>query len=580
MKKKKLIGQVLLEEGYVNEKQLDEALELQKKEGIRLGEALLKLKYIDNDIFSSILAKQLSLEKIDLNKTDPDKEAVKLLDQKFMRKHNLVPLSVKGSVFTVVMSDPLDVFAIDEITKKTGLNVESVVSTKAQISRTLDKEFGQVKAVDEMLKGMEEGEPEPKEKPDDIELGEISEVEGEDLTAVQQMAGKAPIVKLVNSIILEGINQRSSDIHIEPQEDKVRVRYRIDGVMQEGSLLPQGTKLAVISRIKIMAGLDIAERRIPQDGRISVKVKERNVDMRCSSLPTVYGEKIVLRIIDPEAVIVELDKLGMLPGTLDGFRKLIKNPHGVILVTGPTGCGKTSTLYAAIREINSENDNIITIEDPVEYPIKGINQVQINPKAGLTFAVGLRSFLRQDPDKIMVGEIRDLETAEISVHAALTGHLVLSTLHTNDACGVVVRLVNMGIEPFLVSSSVVGAIAQRLVRKICLECKQEISPPKEIIGKFNISGKKDVKFYAGKGCLTCRNTGYQGRIGIFEIFNINEPVRQAILLNKSSDEIRKVALDTKALTSLREDGFLKASQGITTIEEVLGVTQEGEYEVG
>jgi len=569
MRKKKLLGQILLEKGHITSEQLEEAIQLQKKEGIRLGEALLKLDYISQNVFSHTLSEQLGLRDVDLNKIKPDVEALNLVDRGFMREHTLIPLEITDNTLTIVMADPLNVFAIDEISKETEMNVESAVSSQAQIERAIDEQFGVVRAVDEMVKDMGRGDW----------LEDEDKLTEKDLTDVEKMAEEAPIVKLVNSIILEGIEQRASDIHIEPEREGTKVRYRIDGVLQERSVLPEGTKLAVISRIKIMGSLDIAERRIPQDGRVSVKVEGRDVDMRCSVIPTIYGEKIVLRIQDPEAVIVDLDKVGMYPETLERFRRLIKSPHGVFLLTGPTGCGKTSTLYAALREINSTEDNIMTIEDPVEYPIKGINQVQINPKAGLTFATGLRSFLRQDPDKIMVGEIRDLETAEIAVHAALTGHLVFSTLHTNDASGVVVRLTNMGIEPFLVCSSVLGAIAQRLVRTICPECKTEFSPPKEVLEKFNID-EKDTKFYKGKGCLNCRGTGYQGRTAIFEIFVLNEAVRRAIIEGKSADDIRKIAEDSKALTPLRDDGFKKAAEGITTLEEILRVTQEEEYAMG
>ncbi len=571
MEKKKLVGEVLLDKKYITKEQLNKAVEVQKKEGRKLGEVLINLGFVNQDKFAEALAEQLGLKKLNLKRIEPDNAAVELMGEEFARKYSIAPVEVKDDIFIIAMADPLNVYAIDEISTNVGLNVESVVSNKDEIDKFLDRCYGENKSVKDILEDINIDGSE--------EISNLEEEEDEDLAFVQEMAEKAPIIKLVNSIILGAIGDRASDIHIEPEHKRVRLRYRIDGVLIEKGVLPEGTKLAVISRIKIMAGLDIAERRIPQDGRISVKIKGRNVDLRCSVLPTIYGEKIVLRVMDPNAVISELSELGMLPETLKKFVDFIESPHGMILVTGPTGCGKSSTLYAALRRINTAEDNIVTIEDPVESPIKGLNQVQINPKAGLTFASGLRSFMRQDPDIMMVGEIRDLETAEIAINAALTGHLVFSTLHANDASSVVVRLTNMGVEPFLVSSSVIGAVAQRLVRKICEECKEEIKPNEAMIKKFeNLVNQheEEAKFYHGKGCVECGGTGYKGRTGVFELFVLNMPVREAIITNKSSEQIRRIALDTGALDELIKDGFQKALKGITTLDEVLRVAQEAQ----
>jgi type II secretory ATPase GspE/PulE/Tfp pilus assembly ATPase PilB-like protein len=377
---------------------------------------------------------------------------------------------------------------------------------------------------------------------------------------------------------MQAIKDRASDIHIEPERDKLRTRYRIDGILYEVSSPPKRLQLAIVSRIKIMAGMDIAEKRIPQDGRIRLRARNKDIDLRVATLPTMFGEKVVLRILERAVTIVDLDKLGLLPDTRKRYEEIISRPYGIVLSTGPTGCGKSSTLYASLNKIKSTKTNIITIEDPVEYQISLVNQVQINPKAGLTFASGLRSFLRQDPDIIMVGEIRDLETAEIAIHASLTGHLVLSTLHTNDAPTAFTRLVDMGVEPFLASSAVAAVMAQRLVRTICPKCKEEYRPPKEVLEELGLSNEKGLKFYRGKGCRNCKNTGYFGRTGIFELLIPNEKIKDMVVKKTPSTELRKEAVRA-GMVSLREDGVSKIKKGITSVEEVLRVTQEEEFKI-
>ncbi len=576
--KRKLLGQILLEEGVINKKQLEQAAQEQKRTGNRIGSIFVKSGFVSEEKISESLAKQLNLSFVKLSKIEEiPQEVINKVSEDFARNHKLIPIGKKRNTLIISMSDPLNVFAIDELERKTELRIESVVSTSKEIEECINRYYGKLDVLSEAVKDVEEGQAAgvTEEVSKDVELEEAEE--DEDVATMERMAQRAPIVNLVNTIIKEAVKERASDIHIEPERDRVRTRYRVDGILHESGSLSKGTELAVVSRIKIMSGLDIAEKRVPQDGRIRAKVENRSVDMRVSSLPTLHGEKIVMRIMDPEAVIVELKQLGMSDYQKGKFETLIKHPHGIVLVTGPTGCGKSSTLYAALNYLNSAEKNIVTIEDPVEFPIRGINQVQINPKAGLTFAGGLRAFLRQDPNIIMVGEIRDLETAEIAIHAALTGHLVFSTLHTNDAPSAIARFIDMGVEPFLVSSSLVGVAAQRLVRVICENCKEKHAPSKSALEGFRLSQKGDVMFYHGKGCLSCRGTGFVGRTGMFELMMINEEIRRLILSNVPSSQVRKAAIES-GMKSLREDGMEKVLEGVTTLEEVLRVTQEEEYE--
>ncbi|MCM8779009.1 MAG: Flp pilus assembly complex ATPase component TadA [Candidatus Omnitrophica bacterium] len=565
---KRLLGEILLEKGYISRENLATALAEQKKTGARLGQILLKLGFVTEKQLATCISQQLNLPLVDLDTEPIDKKALSALKEDFCIKHKLIPLNLENGVLKVAMADPLDVNAIDELAKQTGYKIETVVSYERQIVQAIDKYYGHYSPVDKIISELEQ---KAELKAEEVELEE----ERKDITSIEEAAQQAPIVNLVNTVLATGIKLHSSDIHIEPQADFVRVRYRVDGILQEGAKLPKETELPVISRIKIMSKLDIAERRIPQDGRIKVKIGHEEVDMRVATLPVLYGEKVVMRIIDTSRVYVDLAKIGFQAETLARYEKLISRPHGIILVTGPTGCGKTSTLYASLNKINSPEKNIVTIEDPIEFPLPGINQVQINPKAGLTFASGLRAFLRQDPNIIMVGEIRDRETAEIAVHAALTGHLVFSTLHTNDAPGALTRLIDMGMEPFLVSSSVIGVLAQRLVRLICPECKEEYKPPVSLLEQLGMGKSNDLKFFRGKGCLTCRQTGYLGRTGIFELLVMNEEMAELVVAKSPSRDIRKVALKN-GMESLRDDGIRKSRAGLTTLEEVLRVTQEEE----
>ncbi|MCM8783320.1 MAG: type IV-A pilus assembly ATPase PilB [Candidatus Omnitrophica bacterium] len=569
---KKLLGEILLEKGFLSREQLQTALEEQKKSGARLGQILLKSGFITEKQLAISLAQQLNLPLVDLDNEKIDKEAISAVKEDFCLKYKLIPLKLENGVLKIVMADPFDINAIDELAKQTGYRIETLVSYERQIIQAIDKYYGHYSPVDKIISDLEQ---KAEFKAEEVELEE----EKKDVTAIEEAAQQAPIVNLVNTVLATGIKLHSSDIHIEPHEKHVRVRYRVDGVLQEGAKLPKETELPVVSRIKIMSKLDIAERRIPQDGRIKVRIGSDEVDMRVATLPTLHGEKVVMRIIDTSRVYVDLTKLGFQPETWEKYEKLISRPHGIILVTGPTGCGKTSTLYASLNKINSIEKNIITIEDPIEFPLPGVNQVQINPKAGLTFASGLRAFLRQDPNIIMVGEIRDKETAEIAVHAALTGHLVFSTLHTNDAPGALTRLIDMGVEPFLVSSSVIGVLAQRLVRMICPDCKEEYKPPASLFEQLGIKKEGDLKFFRGKGCLSCRQTGYLGRTGIFELLLMHEEIAELVVAKATSRDIRRVAIK-QGMETLRDDGIRKAISGITTLEEVLRVTQEEEVVIG
>jgi len=567
---KKLLGEILVEKKFISKEHLALAISEQKKSGVRLGQVLLKLGFITEKQLALALSQQLNIPLIDLDTEPVDKEALELVKEDVVLKYKIIPLKVENNTLKVAMADPLDVYAIDELGKQTGCKIETVISYERQIVQAIDKYYGHYDAVSKIISDITQQT--------ELETQEVKfEEEKQDITAIAEAAQQAPIVNLVNTVIATGVKLHVSDIHIEPQLDHVRVRYRVDGILQEGSKLPKETELAIVSRIKIMSRLDIAERRIPQDGRIRVKIGSDDIDMRVATLPTLHGEKVVMRIMDMSHVYVDLAKLGFQPTTLKRLEGLITRPHGIILVTGPTGCGKTSTLYASLNKINSVEKNIITIEDPIEFPLKGVNQVQINPKAGLTFASGLRAFLRQDPNIIMVGEIRDLETSEIAVHAALTGHLVFSTLHTNDAPGALTRLVDMGVEPFLVSSSVLAVIAQRLVRLICQDCKEQYQPSSALLKELGISLEKgaDAKFYRGKGCLSCRQTGYSGRMAIFELMTVNEEMAELIIAKASVRDIRRAAVKA-GMQSLREDGFKKAFDGFTTAEEILRVTQEEE----
>lgn len=586
------LGELLVAANLITPEQLQQALELQKRERGRLGSILTKLGFVSEEKIVSFLSKQYGVPAINLAEYNIDPNIIKLIPRELVQKHMIIPVTRVGPTLTIAMADPTNVFAIDDVKFITGYNVEVVVASESAIIEAITKYYGgYIAPVEHPREPVQRVSSQKQEAPSEITLEGIQE-ELRDMdkiveSAIQVVEGGeeaiesetiedigAPIVKLANSILLNAINQRASDIHIEPYETTLRVRYRVDGVMYTVQTLPTKIKNAITSRLKIMSKLDIAERRLPQDGRIKLKLgKGREIDFRVSTLPCLFGEKVVLRILDKSNLQIDLTKLGFEQKQLDDFMDAISKPYGMILVTGPTGSGKTTTLYSALNHLNKTDVNIMTAEDPVEYNFMGINQVQIKEEIGLTFAAALRSFLRQDPDIIMVGEIRDFETAEIAVKAALTGHLVLSTLHTNDAPSTITRLLNMGVEPFLVSSSVILILAQRLCRKICPNCKTEEHVPPQALVKLGFSEEEaqTIKVFKGKGCPACNNKGYKGRIALYEVMPIKDEIKDLILEGASAGELKKAAIKL-GMKTLRMSGLTKIKEGITTIEEVLRVT--------
>ncbi len=559
-KQKRSLGDSLVEEGILTPEQLKKAKAEEKRSGLRLRKVLVKLGFMSEEDLVFFLSNKLGLPRIELSGYLVDSKTIELIPENLARKHELVPLFKIGNRITCAMVDPWNVFALDEVRMKTGMIVEPAVATETEVKKALDEHYGAKGTMEDVIKAIDE-------KNLDIKEGEI------DLKKLEGVAEEPVVVKLVNLIVMKAVREGASDIHIEPEEDVLKTRFRVDGVLHEVSSPPKHLQSAIISRIKIMASLDIAERRAPQDGRFTLKMEGKEIDIRVSCMPTIYGENIVMRLLDVSSALLSLKDTGFSKEVLEKYQKLIFHPHGMILVTGPTGCGKTTTLYVSLDKINNVEKNIITIEDPVEYKLSGIRQMQVNPKVDLTFANGLRSMLRQDPDVIMVGEIRDFETSEIAVHSALTGHLVFSTLHTNDAAGALTRMIDMGVEPFLVSSSVIGVLAQRLVRTICKSCKEEYAPTKEELRDIGLLDESGTKFYRGKGCPKCMNTGYKGRIGIFELMIMDEAIRKLTIAKAPHDEIKKQAVSSGMVT-LKQDGIQKVKSGVTTVEEMLRATQE------
>jgi type IV pilus assembly protein PilB len=565
------LGEMLLKAGLITPAQLQQALEAQKKTGNKLGYNLVKLGFVTEEDITQLLSDQYGVPSINLRHFEIDESVIKLIPAEVAQKYLVIPVNRTGATLTIAMADPTNVFAMDDIKFMTGYNVEPVVASEVAIREALDKYYGSSHAL-ELKKVMDEmAEME-------TEALELMEEEEElDVHKLEAATEEAPVVRLVNIILTDSIKKNASDIHIEPYEKDFRVRYRIDGVLYEIMHPPLKLKDAVISRIKIMAKLDISEKRLPQDGRIKIKMKvqgkTKEMDYRVSVLPTLFGEKIVLRLLDKENLVLDMTKLGFEPESLLKFERAILKPYGMVLVTGPTGSGKTNTLYSSISRINTPETNILTAEDPVEFNLHGINQVQMKEQIGLNFATALRAFLRQDPNIILVGEIRDFETAEIAVKAALTGHLVLSTLHTNDAPSTINRLMNMGIEPFLVATSVNLICAQRLVRRICKECKEEIHmPPQALVDiGFPIDEAPRVKLFKGRGCAACNNTGYRGRVGLFEVMELSDEIRELILSGASAMELRRKAIE-EGMISLRASGLRKLREGVTTVEEVVRET--------
>jgi len=554
------ISQKLIDARLIDAAALARAQQQQKNTGGTLTGNLVKIGAITEDGLVDFLSRLYGVGSIDLRNYEPDPSLIKLIPGDVAIKFMTLPVSRSGRKLVVAMANPANIFAIDDIKFITGYEVEARVASDAQLKRAIDRAYDSAGTMADVMKGMEE---------DLAVVEEDDSAEEAGLSAAEE----APIVKLVNSLIADAVRKGASDIHVEPYEKSMRVRFRIDGVMQEMMAPPFKFKSAILSRLKIMAELDIAERRVPQDGRIKIKVLNRTIDLRVSSLPTIFGEKIVMRILDKGNLNIDLEKLGFEPQSMKELVGAISNPYGMVLVTGPTGSGKTTTLYSALSRINTPEVNVMTAEDPVEYNLDGINQVLVHEDIGLTFSAALKAFLRQDPNIIMVGEIRDLDTGSIAVKAALTGHLVLSTLHTNDAPSAIGRLIDMGIEPFLVASSVNLVLAQRLVRRACVACKQQITLSEEVMDELQLSPEDAAKgtFMQGQGCVDCNDTGYRGRQGVYEVMTMTPKVRELVLERASAGEIKKLAISEGMLT-LRRDGLEKLKRGITTVEEILKET--------
>ncbi len=554
---------MLVKANLITPEQLDKALALQKTSGGRIGSNLAKLEYISEEEIASFLSRQYGVPSVDLSTIKIDPAIIKLIPADIASKHLIIPLSRNGGVLTVALANPSDIFTLDEIRFMTGYNITPVVAPETSIRNALNRYYDTAGLAHSFVKDFQRKE----QKEAEAVQGEVN------LQELFQATEDAPVVKLVNLVLSDAIRKGASDIHLEPHEKAFRIRFRIDGVLYEAMSPPLNMHPAVASRVKIMARLDIAERRIPQDGRIKVKMGHREMDLRVSTVPTLFGEKVVMRLLDRSNLELEMAKLGFEPAALAMLEKAILAPYGMILVTGPTGSGKTTTLYSALTRLNSVGTNIMTAEDPVEYNLAGINQAQVKPDIGLNFAALLRSFLRQDPDIIMVGEIRDYETAEIAIKAALTGHLVLSTVHTNDAPSTVGRLVSMGVQPYLVSASLNLLLAQRLVRRICMECRVEVpgsTAALENIG-FAPQEAKAVTCYRGKGCMACNDTGYRGRVALYEVMLLNEEIREAILRGASTSELHELGRK-HGMRTLRESGLQKIRERLTTPDEVARVT--------
>jgi type IV pilus assembly protein PilB len=623
------LGEILVRENLINSQQLREALEYQRSNGGRLGSNLVKLGLISDDVITAVLSRQYGVPSINLDLFQIEKETIKLISHEVALKYSVLPVSKVGATLTMAMADPTNVFAMDDIKFMTGLNVEPVIASETSLHDSITKYYSESNAID-ILGVTEESAYEKISaklgkagngngngngnghsngnaafKPgvavgerilesdlnvgvsldryqfDPNEASDLEVIEDNDeinLAELAQASEDAPVVRLVNVLLVDSLRRGASDIHVEPYEKDFRIRFRIDGVLYDVMHPPMKMRDALISRLKIMSKLDISEKRLPQDGRIKIKVRvdnrSRELDFRVSSLPTLFGEKVVLRLLDKDKLMLDMTKLGFEQQSLDIFQRNIAKPYGMVLVTGPTGSGKTNTLYSALQSLNTPETNIMTAEDPVEFNLHGINQVQMKEQIGLNFAAALRSFLRQDPNIVLVGEIRDFETAEIAIKAALTGHMVLSTLHTNDAPSTISRLVNMGIEPFLVATSVNIIQAQRLIRRICKDCKEEQPKvPVEGLVEIGFSAEEapNIKTYKGKGCDVCNGTGFKGRVGLYEVMEITDELRELIIIGASAIELRKKAIELGMIT-LRQSGLYKLREGITTIEEVVKET--------
>ncbi|MFY9905722.1 MAG: type IV-A pilus assembly ATPase PilB [Terriglobales bacterium] len=562
------LGDLLVKEKVITPEQLEQATKLQKESHTRLASALVKLGFLSDEDVTNFLSRQYGVPAINLSYFEIDPAVVKLIPFETAKRYQILPLSRVGASLTIAMVDPTNVFAMDDIKFMTGFNIEPVVASESSIIAGIDKAYGTSK--EEELESVMQSMNDMGEAADVEVQAEQQEVE---LKELEKAADEAPIVKLVNLVLTDAVKRGASDIHMEPYEKEFRVRFRIDGVLQLIMNPPLKLKDAITSRLKIMAKLDISEKRLPQDGRIMLKMqiggKKKQLDFRVSTLPTLWGEKIVLRLLDKENLRLDMTKLGFEQESLDKFQKAILKPYGMVLVTGPTGSGKTNTLYSSISQLNQVDTNIMTAEDPVEFQLGGVNQVQMKEQIGLNFATALRAFLRQDPNIILVGEIRDFETAEIAIKAALTGHLVLSTLHTNGAPETITRLMNMGIEPFLVATSVHLICAQRLIRRICKDCAEPVEMPVQALidEGFTPEEAKTVQIMKGKGCTTCNKTGYKGRTGLYEVMEVDDEIRELVLVGASALELKKKAIE-RGMITLRRSGLIKVAAGWTTLEEV------------
>ncbi|HEU4963793.1 MAG TPA: ATPase, T2SS/T4P/T4SS family [Bacilli bacterium] len=546
---RKRLGDLLIDAGMITEAQLQEALAIQKQGREKLGDVFLNMGYITEQQLIEALEFQLGIPHVQLHRLKIDPGLLSIIPERLATLYKVLPLKKEGNRLTVAMVDPLDYFAIDDLRMSTGFVIEQAIASKDELLRAINRYYGMQESVEEILQNL----------PQEFEVDR--EIVDED----------SPVVRMVNQIIRQGVGQRASDIHIDPQEDGIRVRYRVDGIMRTERVLPKHMMGVIAARLKILAKLNIAERRLPQDGRFNMDVDLRTVDVRVSTLPTAHGEKIVMRILDALAAITDIEKLGFSDDNMRRYLRLLKHSHGIVLITGPTGSGKSSTLYAAMHRLNNDEVNIVTVEDPIEYQLNGINQVQVNPQTGLTFATGLRAILRQDPNIIMVGEIRDVETAEIAVRAAMTGHLVFSTVHTNDAVATITRLVDMGIEPFLVASAIVGVVGQRLVRRICSECAEPYEPRPEELRLLQARELPTHNLRVGVGCPSCNRTGYRGRIAVQEVFTMDDTIRRLVMDKRPDAEYREQAIRT-GMKTMFDDGLSKVAAGITTFAEVFRTT--------
>ena len=557
---RKPLGQSLVEQGHLSREGLARALEEQRRTGQALREVLLRLDLVSEEAILEYYEEQLGVPRMDLTTYVLEPEIVRLVPERIERQYKLVPLFKIGNTLTIAMVDPLDIVALDEVKLATGLEVEVVVSPEQQIREAVDRYHPLGGGLEMLVR--EQGQKQRQKQ----KHGAAAE------EAIARAEEDGPVIRFVNAVVNQAVREGASDLHFEPDEANLRIRYRVDGILREASIQSKSIHASVVSRVKIMAQLDISERRLPQDGRARIEISGKEYDMRVSTFPTIHGENVVLRILDKSSALLGTSELGLAPGPLAELSRMIERPNGIVLVTGPTGSGKTTTLYSCIGKINTVERNIVTLEDPVEYHLPSIRQTQVDPDIGLTFARGLRALLRQDPDVIMVGEVRDSETAEIAVRSALTGHLVLSTLHTNDAAGALPRLLDMKIEPFLLSSAMLGVVAQRLVRRVCEKCRRRSAPPAEALEELGAGAIKG-EFVVGAGCMACGQTGYRGRLGIFEVLVVTDEIRDLIVSRASTEELARAAR-RGGMPSLRDDALRKAAQGITTLQEVIRVTRK------